>query len=165
MPWGGFFPTHVKTSAFVDRFMAHNRLEAGTQTPLLTSTPTEKRAKLQNLLHRFGKNQVTGRLELGEDSTLIEAPQKAAAVSPHHTPDSPVYLDQEIIGDQIVRHRPIYIKPVESTMATLMLGLPTLPKFGDDPEQSWDQWVTDFERACRGYSMDEARMLSIICMY
>ena len=42
---------------------------------LLTSTLPEKRAKLDNLLHRFGKNQVTGRLELGEDSTLIEAPQ------------------------------------------------------------------------------------------
>ena len=75
MPWGGFFPTHVKTGAFVDRFMALNRLEAGTQTPLLTSTLPEKRAKLDILLHRSGKNQVTGRLELGEDSTLIEAPQ------------------------------------------------------------------------------------------
>ena len=86
MPWGGFFPTHVKTTAFVDRFMAQNCLEAGTHNPLIQSTPAEKRAKLDNLLYRFGKNQITGRLELGEDSTLIQAPQKAAAVSPHHTP-------------------------------------------------------------------------------
>ena len=56
-------------------------------------------------------------------------------------------------------------KPIESTMAILMLGLLTLPIFGDHPEQSWDQWVTDFERACHGYGMDEARMLSIIFMY
>ena len=46
-----------------------------------------------------------------------------------------------------------------------MLGLPTLPKFGDHPDQSWDQWVTHYERACRGYGMDNPQMLAIIFMY
>ena len=88
--------------------------------------------------------------------------------------NSPVYLLQKLVNGKVIQnprppptfHLDTTEKPEKNMAAVVfMIGLPSIEKFGDHPHQLWGQWVADFERACRGYGMDEKRMRDAVYMY
>ena len=48
---------------------------------------------------------------------------------------------------------------------TILVGLPKISAFSDDPDQNWEEWLKCFHRSCKAFGMTENRMAAVLHMY
>ena len=48
---------------------------------------------------------------------------------------------------------------------TILVGLPKISAFSDDPDQNWEEWLKCFHRSCKAFGMTESRMAAVLHMY